>query len=341
MRSGTSGASETTRAAAGRSDGAAFETLRRPPGSRLAVRYRNLALFCLLAAAWGSAFMAIKAGLGTPSEPAYFYDAPVLFAAARYDLAGLLMLAYGAWATDRWRPRGRDEWLLVAVGAVFLIAGYHALLFVGERGTTSAAAAVIVSLSPVLTTAFARALLPDERLTVVGLVGMTLGLVGVAILARPDPANLVGSRYEALVFGAALSFAFGSVLTQRLETALPIETMEAWSMLGGAALMHALSVGLRESVDGAPPLDAAVALLYLAVVASAGGFLIYFDLLDRLGPIEINLVSYVAPVFAALAGFLVLGELIDLPTVVGFLVILVGFVLVKRRAIREELARRR
>jgi drug/metabolite transporter (DMT)-like permease len=304
------------------------------------VRYRNLLLFCLLAAVWGSAFMAIKAGLGTPAAPAYFYDAPVLFAAVRYDVAGVLMLGYGAWVTDRWRPRTRQEWLPVGVAAVFLIAGYHALLFVGERGTTSAAAAVIVSLSPVLTTAFARVLLPDERLTVVGLVGMLLGLLGVAVLARPDPANLVGSRFEALVFGAALVFALGSVLTQRLDTDLPIETMEAWAMLGGALLMHAASVVLGETVTGRPPLEATAALAYLAVAASAGGFLIYFDLLDRLGPIEINLVSYVAPVFAAIARFAVLGEVIDVPTVVGFLVIIVGFVLIKRRAIRQELARR-
>ncbi|MUV87193.1 EamA family transporter [Natronomonas sp. CBA1123] len=283
--------------------------------------------------------MAIKAGLGEPGNPAYFFDAPVLFAAVRYDIAGILMLGYAAWAVDRWRPRGRSEWLLVAVGAVFLIAGYHALLFIGERGTTSAAAAVIVSLSPVLTTAFARALLPQERLTVVGLVGMVLGLVGVAILARPDPANLVGSRFEALVFGATLCFALGSVLTRRLDTDLPIETMEAWSMVGGAALMHALSVGLGESVSGLPPLRATVALVYLAVVASAAGFLIYFDLLERLGPIEINLVSYVAPVFAAVAGFLFLQEVIDGPTVLGFLVILVGFLLIKRREIRAELNR--
>ena len=303
------------------------------------MRYRNLVLFCALAAAWGSAFMAIKAGLGEPGNPAYFFDAPVLFAAVRYDIAGVLMLGYAAWTVDRWRPRGRSEWLLVAVGAVFLIAGYHALLFIGERGTTSAAAAVIVSLSPVLTTAFARALLPQERLTVVGLVGMILGLVGVAILARPDPANLVGSRFEALVFGATLCFALGSVLTRRLDTDLPIETMEAWSMVGGAALMHALSLGLGESVSGFPPLRATVALVYLAVVASAAGFLIYFDLLERLGPIEINLVSYVAPVFAAVAGFLFLQEVIDAPTVLGFLVILVGFLLIKRREIRTELDR--
>jgi drug/metabolite transporter (DMT)-like permease len=296
-------------------------------------------LFLTLAAVWGSAFMAIKAGVGGPDTPAYFFDAPVLFAAVRFDIAGAIMLAYAAWTTDRWLPGGRDDWVVVAVGAVLIIAGYHALLFVGQRGTTSAAAAVIVSLSPVLTTAFARALLPDERLTVLGIVGMVLGLAGVIVLSRPDPANLVSSRFEALVFAAALCFALGSVLTRRLDSDLPTATMEAWSMLGGAVLMHVASFGLEESVVGMPGLRELSALAYLSIVSSAIGFLIYFDLLDRLGAIEINLVSYVAPIFAALAGFFFLAERIDGPTVAGFVIILVGFVLVKRRAIQSELRR--
>lgn len=77
------------------------------------------------------------------------------------------MLAYALYATDSPLPRGRAEWTEVAIGAVFLIAAYHALLFIGETDptVTSAAAAVTVSLSPVLTTGFARLLLPSERLT--------------------------------------------------------------------------------------------------------------------------------------------------------------------------------
>jgi drug/metabolite transporter (DMT)-like permease len=301
------------------------------------VRYRNLLLFLVLAAVWGSAFVAIKAGLdlGFP---------PVLFAAVRYDVAGVLMLGYAAFATDRPLPRGREEWATVAVGATFLIAGYHSLLFVGEGfpEVTSAAAAVVVSLSPVLTTAFARVLLPDERLGVVGLVGMVLGLVGVAVIDPPDPANLLGNLGLLLVFGAALAFAFGSVLTRRIDADLPIETMEAWSMVGGALLMHGLSAGLGESPAAmlaaieAAPVDAVGSLAYLSLAASALGFLVYFDLLDRLGPVEINLVSYVAPVFAALVGFLLLSEVVDAFTVSGFVVIVVGFVLVKREAIRAE-----
>jgi drug/metabolite transporter (DMT)-like permease len=301
-------------------------------------RYRNLALFLFLAAVWGSAFMAIKAGL------AYF--PPVLFAAVRYDIAGAIMLAYAFYAVDDPFPRGRTQWAVVAVGSLLLIAGYHALLFVGETdpAVTSAAAAVIVSLSPVLTTGFARLFLPGERLTTVGVAGLVLGLVGVVVLTQPDPSDLLGDGAVAklLVFAAAAAFALGSVLTRRLDSDISIETMEAWSMVGGALVLHLVSVGLGESFASVVwTTESIAALVYLSVAASAVGFLVYFDLLDRLGPIEINLVSYVAPVFAALSGWVFLAELPTVYTVVGFALIFAGFVLVKHRTIRDELPRLR
>jgi drug/metabolite transporter (DMT)-like permease len=301
-------------------------------------RYRNLALFVLLAAIWGSAFVAIKAGL------AHF--PPVLFAAVRYDVASVVMLAYAAYVLDDPVPRTARQVAAVAVGATFIIAGYHVLLFVGESdpAVTSAAAAVIVSLSPVLTTGFARLLLPAERLTAVGLAGLCCGLAGVVVLASPDPANLLAGGVVAklLVFGAAASFALGSVLTRWLDADLPIESMEAWSMLGGALVMHGVAFARGESfaaISWTP--EAVVAVAYLSLAASALGFLVYFDLLDRLGAVEINLVSYVAPAFAAVVGWLLLRETVTLATVAGFCCILVGFLALKRTAVREELPRLR
>lgn len=300
------------------------------------MRFRNAILFVLLATIWGSAFTAIKAGL------AFF--PPVLFAAFRYDIAAFLMLGYAAYATDRWRPRTRDEWLLVGIGGAFLIAAYHVFLFIGQQGTTSAAAAIVVSLSPILTTGFARGLLPEERLTSIGILGLLVGFVGVIILSNPDPNNLTDTRTVSLglIFLAAASFALGSVLTRRVDDGLPIETMEAWSMLIGALLMHGVSAGLAESVSDVQwTTEAVIALGYLAVVASAIGFLIYFDLLARLGPIEINLVSYAAPVAAAVTGLVILGETPTVHTFAGFLLILLGFVLIKHRAVRNELRQRK
>jgi drug/metabolite transporter (DMT)-like permease len=300
------------------------------------MRGRTAVSFLGLAVAWGSAFTAIKAGLGA--------FPPILFAAFRYDFAGVLVLGYAVVATDRTRPRGRTEWAVVGVGGVFLIAAYHALLFVGEQGTSSAVAAIVVSLSPILTTGFARGLLPDERLGRVGLVGLCLGFAGVGVLMRPDPAALSTARTVSigLILLATASFAFGSVLVRRIDHDLPIETMEAWSMLLGAVVLHASSVVVGESLAAVRWTPTAIgALSYLVVVSSAVGFLLYFQLLDRLGPIEINLVSYAAPIVATVSGVVLLGEQPSVHTVAGFLCILWGFGLLKRSALQEEYARLR
>ena len=295
---------------------------------------RNAVLFVVLAAVWGSAFVAIKAGLA--------YIPPVLFAALRYDVAGVLMLAYAAVSVEQWRPRTAGQWHQVLIGSVLLIAAYHAFLFVGEQRVTSATAAVVVSLSPVLTTGFARLLLPDQSLSAIGGIGLALGFIGVVVVARPEPGAVLSTDVIAvgLVFAAAASFALGSVLSERVAASLPIETMEAWSMLGGAAIMHAVSFLLPgESIaDVTWTVEALLALGYLSVVASALGFLAYFELLDRLGAVEINLVSYVAPAFAAVVGWALLDEVIDAGTAVGFVAIVAGFALVKRRAIAAELS---
>jgi drug/metabolite transporter (DMT)-like permease len=297
--------------------------------------YRDAALFLALAAVWGSAFVAIKAGLEAGFEP-------VLFAAVRYDVAGVLMLGYAAYVAD-WRPRSRADWTVVGIAAVLMIAAYHAFLFVGETNpyVTSAVAAVVVSLGPLLTTGFARAFLPDERLSWVGTAGLLLGLVGVVVLANPDPSNLLGTSTVGvlLVFAAATCFALGSVLMQRVDDDLSIETMEAWAMVLGALLMHAISLARGETQTIPMNQDALIAIAYLSIAASAAGFLVYFELLERLGPIEINLVSYVAPVFAAVVGFLLRGVPVTVHTAAGFAIIFAGFCLLKRRAIANELGK--
>ena len=71
-------------------------------------------------------------------------------------------------------------------------------------------------------------------------------------------------------------------------------------------------------------------------MSSAVAYTIYFTLLDRLGAFEINLVSYVVPVVATVTGALLLAEPVTAFTIAGFVVIVVGFGLLKRHAIATE-----
>ena len=296
--------------------------------------YRNGGLFLLLSILWGTAFMAIKAGLA--------YISPVLFAGFRYDIAGVIMLGHAAYATDNWRPTSRSDWTTVAVGAVLIIALYNAFLFIGQQGVTSGVAAILVALNPILATGFSRLFLPEERLSSIGVVGLLFGIIGVGLVARPNPTNLLTSDFVAsgFVLLSAVCVALGSVSIQRTDSTISTEGMVAWSNALGAVILHLISAGLpSESVSSVTiSIEVLSAILYLAVFASAIGYFIYFDLLNRLGAIEINLVSYAAPVFAAVSGWLVLDEKLDLLSIVGFFGIFGGFVLLKRDAIREELS---
>ncbi|MFW5974530.1 MAG: DMT family transporter [Natrialbaceae archaeon] len=294
--------------------------------------YRHAGLFLVLSLFWGASFMAIRVGLRDIP--------PVLFAAIRYDVAAVLMLAYAAAATDDWRPRTRTDWTGVVVSGLLIIACYNAFLFVGQQRVTSGVAAILIAMNPILATGFSRALLPDERLTLLGLGGLALGFVGVGLVATPGASGLVGADviYPGFVLLAAVCVALGSVLVQRVDSGISAEGMVAWSTALGALVLHATSVWLpSESVAAvAVTTEAILSVGYLAVFASAIGYVIYFHLLGELGAIEINLVSYAVPVFAALSGWVVLGETLTASAVAGFLLIFVGFVVIKREAIATE-----
>jgi len=276
--------------------------------------------------------MAIKAGLE--------FMPPVLFAAFRYDLAAVGMLGYAAYATDYWRPRSQADWTVVGISAILVIAFYNAFLFVGQQGVTSGVAAILIAMNPILATGFSRLLLPSEQLGAVESVGLFVGFLGVGLVARPTSSGVLAADLLApgFVLLAAVCVALGSVLIQRVDGGLPAEGMVAWSTAFGAILLHAMSLALpSESLaDITVTTEAVVTLVYLAVFASAVGYVIYFDLLDRLGAIEINLVSYTVPIFAALSGWLVLSESVDVLSAVGFAMIFGGFVLLKRGALGEK-----
>jgi probable blue pigment (indigoidine) exporter len=201
-------------------------------------RYRTTGLFVLLAALWGSSFVATRAALP--------YVPPVLLAALRFDIAGVLILGYAIASADQWRPSSRSGWMEVTIGGLLFVAAHHALLFIGQQYVTSAVASVIISLDPVLAAVFSGLLLTDERVTGVEIVGIAFGVLGIVLIANPSTRALVTAdvRGVVFVFLAAAAFALGAVLTKRYRTAIPVQSMQAWMMLIGAVVLHVTSAGL-------------------------------------------------------------------------------------------------
>lgn len=285
-------------------------------------------MFVALAAMWGTSFVAIEVGLE--------FFPTLTYAALRYELAGIVMLGYALVSTDRWYPKTRDELLATALSAVFIIAAYHGLLYYGQRFVPGAIASIIISLSPILTAAFAGSLLSTRSLGKTGVAGLVAGFAGVVIVANPDSGILGSSQAMgiALIFLGAVSFALGSVLTRPLRTDLPVQSMQAWTMFGGGVVLHLAGLARGESmaaIHWTP--EAIAAFVYLTLISGAVAFLLYFELLDRLGPTELNLIGYLEPVVAAVMSWALLGQVVSQSTLVGFVAIFAGFALIKKDAL--------
>lgn len=297
-------------------------------------RYRYLGQFVGLAVLWGGSFPAVEVGL--ESIP------PVLFAAIRFDVAGALLVAYAVASTGDWRPGTAGDLLAIFAGGAFFVALGNGLGFVGQQYTTGGVASIVFSLIPLLTIAFSWGLLPDERPSPLGAVGVLLGLLGVAILTGPDLGRAIDPTAvgKGIMFVGAVTTALGSVLIRRWSTTLSSTALTAWSMVLGALLLHGGSLAVGEALPGTDlPLRVLVAMAYLGVASSALAYAMYFSMLRRFTALEMNLVTYLTPVVATVTGWALLDEPITAPMVLGFAVIATGFAVLKRRALVESYRR--
>ncbi|SEO93972.1 Permease of the drug/metabolite transporter (DMT) superfamily [Halogranum amylolyticum] len=292
----------------------------------------TLTLFGAASVCLGTSFVAIKAGLATVP--------PVLFAAFRFDVAAVLLLAFVAVAYDSWLPRTRSDVVGVVASAVFVVGVNNALLFVGQQYTASGAAAVMYSLMPVVSPVFAYLALGD-RVARWDVAGILLGLVGVVVIVQPSPDQLGSGTFgQSLVLLAALSVSLGSVLLQRARPQLATLPLSAWAMLVGAVGLHVASLVVGESVATIPwTAETIVAVGYVGVPGTAVAYGAYFLLIAEAGPVRANLVSYAVPAVASVTAWLLLGEQLAATTLVGFGVILVGFAVLQRRQLRTEIDR--
>ena len=297
---------------------------------------RTLALFVAASLFFGGTFVAAKAGLE--------YIPPLLFVALRFDIAAIALAVFALLTIPRANlvPRTRGDLLGILATGVFAIGLANALLFVGQQSASSAVGAIVFSLNPILTPIVAAVLLADERLSRRGVVGMVLGLFGVALVVNPDPEMLLsGGLGKLLIFAGAVSGALGSVLIRWSDASLSSTARTAWGLPVAAVMTHVTSLASGESlgqVVWSP--TAFIALAYVGLLAGAVAYIAYFGLIDTTGAIRANLVFYVVPVVATLGGWALLGETITVMTVAGFLTIFAGFAVLGSESITVWVERR-
>lgn len=282
-------------------------------------------LFILLGFFWGSSYLFIKIGVDAGLQPFTLVSLRLLI--------GLALLAAVVAVAREGLPRDPRTYGHLAVMGFFSVALPFTLITWAEQSVDSSLAAVLTGAVPIFTIPIAALLLADERFSAHRLLGVLVGLAGVAVVVGFDPASLLGGALlpELALIGAAASYAVGGVYARRnvhgLRPMIPALLQVAFALV----MVSVPAILLERPWEASLTTEALVAVAWLGLFGSGLAYLVFFRLLGRWGATRTTLVAYLLPIWGLVLGALVLSEPIDARLVLGTALVIGGIGLVNRR----------
>jgi drug/metabolite transporter (DMT)-like permease len=274
---------------------------------------RSWVMFGLLSAFWGASYLFIKVALEDGMAPA-----SIVFARCALAAAVLLPAAahIGALAGLRERLGALVVLALIQVTAPFM------LITIGEQEISSSLTGILVASAPIFTFLLAFVLPGAERAGTLSLLGVAIGIGGVALLLGVDaPGGTSAVVGGLLVVLATVGYGVGAwFLKRRLPGVQPVGAVGATSAVTAVVTLPLAAFG---APDHAPGIDAVASLVALGILGTGLAFVFFYSLVASEGPAKASLVAYVAPGFSVVYGVTLLDERFTPATAAG-LVLIVG-----------------
>ena len=277
-------------------------------------------LLLLVSGLWGASYLFIKVALEDME--------PSTMMAIRLLLAGAVMFAVLS-ARAGIRRTLAD---LRAVGRHAVVLGVingalpFWLIAWGEKYVDSGVAAIANSTVPIFVALLAIRIRPSERASGSRLVGILVGLMGVAVLAGVDPQGgwwaVAGTLAIVL---SSLAYARANLYTQDNLPTTPAPVIVCAVGLAGGLLI--LPAGIAQAPANVPGLDALGAVVALSVLGTVIASIAHYTMLQRYGSARTSLVAYLIPVTALAYGAGILDEPLTLNALLGLALILLGVAL--------------
>lgn len=255
---------------------------------------------------------------------------PFLLVAVRTAVAGLAILPVLLRALRGGpKPRLRD-WLVLGAFGFFLQIGNQILFIYGLSKTSVSHTALIYALTPITVLILASAI-GQERFTARKIVGMTISVVGIALLARDAAGGQATLHGDAIILTAILLFSSFTVFGKHLRRRFGSEVMNGASYVTGAVLLQPVIWVVYGDVElTAIPFEAWGAIFYMAVFSAVIGYLIYYWALGHAPASRIAALQYIQPPLASTLGWALLGESVTWTLGAAGALILVGVFVTER-----------
>jgi len=270
---------------------------------------------------------------------------PFLFAALRQVTAGLIMCVFFLVIRKEKIPAPKELGIQAFRGFLMITCG-NGFVSWAEVSVPSGLAAIICSTMPVVVILINISINRNELPNWLIVVGTLIGLGGIVLVFSEYLADFADPRYSLgiiLIFVATLTWAVGSLLTQRtIKNSNPFFNTGLQMLFGGLfCLPFSFTFDNLESITFSN--EVLLALSYLIVVGSIGAFSMYAYTLSQLPLTIASLYSYVNPLVAVVLGWLVLSEKLNTKIGIAFLITVAGIYLVnygygvqRKRALARE-----
>ena len=269
-----------------------------------------------LSAIWGASFLFMR--MGAPVL------GPVLLIGLRVLLAALFLAVVGAVLRKPLDAR-RNAGHYLVLG--LFNSALPFLLFAFAARTLSASLLSILNATAPIWGAVIGAVWTRTALSAKSLLGLAMGVAGVALLVGFDPSTLREGAPLAIALGLAATFSYG-VATNYAKSAKKVEPFaNAHGSMWGATLLIAPAVPFAPPA-AMPTTTIALAVLALGVLCSGIAYLLYFRLVADIGAASALTVTFLVPVFGVLWGHLFLDEPLGWNTLAGAAIVIVGTALV-------------
>jgi drug/metabolite transporter (DMT)-like permease len=277
------------------------------------VTRRGWLLFATMSVIWGLPYLFIKVAVA--------HLAPAVIVFGRTSLAAVVLLALAGRA-GAIRPALR-HWKPVLAFAAIEMAGPWLLLTNAEKRLPSGLTGLLVSCVPIFGALSAYALGDRTALRFVRVVGIAVGLGGVALLVNGDfGSGAIPWWSIAEVLLVCIGYATAPFIVARRLGDVPTMGVVAVAVAAVAVVVAPLAWFARPDVM--PPATTIWAMLGLAVVCTGIAFIVFFALIAEVGPARATLITFVNPAVAVVLGAAFLHESITAATVGGFVLVLTG-----------------
>jgi len=279
---------------------------------------RGLLLFALMSVIWGIPYLFIRVAVAEIP--------PAALVLARTALAAAILLPFALVRVDLRPVLARWRWV-VAFAAVEIAIPW-VMLGSAEQHLSSSLTGLLIAGVPLVGTVFALATGGGDRLGRTGLVGLLIGLVGVAAIVGGDYATSDPTALLQIVV-VVIGYAVGPAILARRLGGLPTVGVMAVS-LALCAVVY-VPIAALQWPQVVPSTNVIAAIVILAVVCTAAAFLVFAALIDEVGPVRATVITYVNPAVAAVLGVLVLHEVFTPSMGIGFVLVILGSTLATRR----------